>query len=156
MRAGARRALPAALLALGLACASAGAGAAPLYSNTTGELKRNDGTTWQVTVTETERAVRYSVLRITHEGRLPSVGSSFFIACSVLNLARERGFRYVAQLETSGMLKIGFLDRLDDDPVKVVGVEFTGLPAERKYDAEQFAPICDLSKRSVAAQGAEE
>ena len=154
MCAGATRALPAALLALGLACASAGA--ASLYSNTTGEQKRSDGTTWKVTVTETAREARYSILRITHEGRLPSVGSSFFIACSVLNLARERGFRYVAQLETSATLKIGFLTTLGDDPVKVVGAEFAGLQPERKYDAEQFAPICDLSKRGVAAPGAEE
>ena len=151
MCAGATRALPAALLALGLACASAGA--ASLYSNTTGEQKRSDGTTWKVTVTETAREARYSILRITHEGRLPSVGSSFFIACSVLNLARQRGFHFVAQLETSATLKVGFLDSLEDDPAKVVGADFANLPRERKYDAEQFAPICDLSKARAAPHG---
>lgn len=69
------------------------------------------------------------------------------VACSVLSLARERGFRYVAQLESSGVMKVGFLDKPEDDPAKVVGAEFNAVASSRKYDAEQFAAICDLTKK---------
>jgi hypothetical protein len=148
-----RAAVTALLLPSCLACAIASADAALLTSNSTGDQKRTDGTTWKVTVTEIERQPRLSILRITHDGRLPSVGSSFFIACTVLSLARKRGFRFVAQLEDPGTMKIGFLDKLDDDPARMLGREFAGLPAGRKYDAEQFAPICDLSTRGEAAPG---
>ena len=141
------------LLTAWLALSPAFASGALLYANSTGEQRRSDGSTWKVTVIETKRADRYSVLRISHEGRLPSVGSSFFIACSVLNLARQRGVHFVAQLETSATLKVGFLDSLEDDPAKVVGADFANLPRERKYDAEQFAPICDLSKARAAPHG---
>ena len=136
-----------ALTVAGMACTSPLAGAAPPYSNTAGDQKRSDGTIWKVTVTEIERQRRHSVLGLTLGGRPPSVGGSMFIACSVLALARERGFRYVAQLESADALKIGFLDSLEDDPVKVIGSEFAGLAATRKYDAEFVAPICDLRKK---------
>jgi hypothetical protein len=39
-------------------CASLHAGTAPLFSSTIGDQKRSDGTTWKVTVTETERQPR--------------------------------------------------------------------------------------------------
>lgn len=113
------------------------------FSTTTGEVKRADGSTWSVTVTEVERAPRLSVLGIETTGRLPSVGSSLFIACSVLKLARERGFRYVAQKDEGGRIQLGFLDRIEDDPAKALGPAFANLAPGRKYDAEFVAPICD-------------
>jgi hypothetical protein len=113
------------------------------FSTTTGEVKRADGSTWSVTVTELERTPRQSVLGIETTGRLPSVGSSLFIACSVLKLARERGFRYVAQKDEGGRIQLGFLDRIEDDAAKALGPAFANLAPGRKYDAEFVAPICD-------------
>ncbi len=120
----------------------AAAAGEPLFSTSTGDMRRDDGTTWSITVTETERSARTSTLRIETAGRLPSVGSSLFIACSVLKLARERGFRYVAQLEQSGSIQLGFLERIEADPAKL-GPAFASPAAPRKYDAEFMAPICD-------------
>ena len=116
--------------------------AEPLFSTSTGEVRRDDGTVWSISVTELERSARTSTLRIDHTGKLPSVGSSLFVACSVFKLARERGFRYVAQLEQSGTIQLGFLARIEDDPAKL-GSAFAAPAVVRKYDAEFMAPICD-------------
>ena len=113
------------------------------FSATTGEIRREDGAIWSVTVTEVERAPRLSVLEIATTGRLPSVGSSLFVACSVLKLARERGFRFVAQKDEKGRIQLGFLDRIEDDAAKALGPAFENLAPGRKYDAEFVAPICD-------------
>lgn len=131
------------ILAFPLLLQAAPAAPEARFTTTTGEVKRADGSTWSVTVTEVERAPRLSVLGIETNGRLPSVGSSLFIACSVLRLARERGFRYVAQKDEGGRIQLGFLDRIEDDAAKTLGPAFANLAPGRKYDAEFVAPICD-------------
>lgn len=100
-----------------------------------------------IVITETERGARTSLLEI-RIGRIgSSVGSSFFIVCSLRDLARQRGgFRHVAKLEFGGtrpQMLVGFLERADEAPERL-DPRLVGQPV---IDLEQFAPICDLQQK---------
>lgn len=95
-----------------------------------------------IVITETERTPRTSALNIQVRAIGSSVGSSFFILCSVRELARQRGnFRYVVKLEEQSPRKqmlIGFLKEADESPERI-DARFAG---QKALDLEQFAPIC--------------
>ena len=71
------------------------------------------------------------------------MGSSFFLVCSLRELARQRGgFRYIVKIEEQpkrGQMLVGFLNSADESPqtldARLVGTEV--------IDLERFLPICD-------------
>jgi hypothetical protein len=82
------------------------------------DSKRLKNTTMDIVITETERSERTSVVHIQIKAIGSSVGSSFFLLCSVRDLAQQRGhYRYIAKAE--------------------------GQPHPNHMLIEQFAPICD-------------
>jgi len=76
------------------------------------------------------------------------VGSSFFILCSVRELARQRGASpYVVKIEEHRNkpydMIVGFLASPDEDPAGL-GPEFAALPARPAViDLGRVARICD-------------
>lgn len=99
-----------------------------------------------IVITEVERNPRTSVLDIKINSVGSSVGSSFFIVCSLSDLAKQRGgFRYIVKAEEKpgrGQMLVGFL-RSEDEAPEVIDARFAG---SRVIDLEQFAPICDNMK----------
>jgi hypothetical protein len=105
-----------------------------------------------IVIRETERRPRSSLVEITVRNPGSSVGSSFFLLCSLRTLGRERGYpRYIAKAEdfpVSGTWLVVFLNAANDDPKQADRdlARFGGpLPV---IDLEQFAPICDRMKES--------
>lgn len=132
----ARRARIAATIALLLP----GLAAAQLFS---ADSKRQGDGKMDIVIAETERNARSSLLEIRIGTVGSSVGSSFFIVCSMRELARVRGgFRHVAKLEFGGtrpQMLVGFLDRADEAPERID----PRLAGQKVIDLDQFAPICD-------------
>jgi hypothetical protein len=111
-----------------------------------------------IVVREIERRPRVSVLAIEIQAVGSSVGSSFFLLCSVRELARQRGSSpYIAKVEQDGRparMIVGFLASREEDPGKL-GPEFAALRAPQDViDLEQFAPICDGMKRDAPKEPA--
>ena len=132
---------PCLLVLLVSVAAAAGAGLFKVDSKQYGSAKMD------IVIRETERRPRSSLVEITINNVGSSVGSSFFLLCSLRSLARERGYpRYIAKAENfpaQGTWLIAFLSRTDDDPRQADRelARFGGsLPV---IDLEQFAPICD-------------
>ena len=103
-----------------------------------------------IVVREVERRPRSSVvdIRITTVGS--SVGSSFFILCSIRDLARQRGdYRYIVKLDDrpqKRQMLVGFL-RAPDDRLPEIDAAFAGVdPAPAVIDLEQFAKLCGMMK----------
>ncbi len=96
-----------------------------------------------IVVSESERGPRTSTLDIKIKSVGSSVGSSFFIVCSLRALARQRGaFRHIVKLDEQpgrGQMLVGFLDSADEAP-QGIDARFAG---QRAIDLEQFAPICE-------------
>jgi hypothetical protein len=96
-----------------------------------------------IVITETERRARTSVLDIEIKAVGSSVGSSFFIVCSLRDLARTRGnHRYIVKIEEQprrGQMLVGFLKTADEAPERL-DARFAG---QKVIDVEYFAPICD-------------
>ena len=128
--------------ALGLIATAARADG-PLFES---HSKRDPDTKMDIVVKETERRPRSSVLEITIRSVGSSVGSSFFLLCSIRRLAQIRGgYRYIVKLEEQprrGHMLVGFL-RAADEPPASAGAEFAAAAA---VDLDQFAPICDQMK----------
>lgn len=110
------------------------------------DSKRFGNAKMDIVVAEIERRPRVSVLDIRIKAIGSSVGSSFFLLCSVRDLARQRGnFRYISKIETNaeGRMLIGFLQHAGE-PAANLGGEFAAAgSAPAEIDLEQFAPICD-------------
>jgi hypothetical protein len=75
--------------------------------------------------------------------------SSFFILCSLRQLAKDRGgYRYILKLEKTpkdGQMLIGFLQSPSDSPA-ALGPEFVNVdPVKGVLDLDQFAKICAIS-----------
>jgi hypothetical protein len=109
------------------------------------DSKRFGNAKMDIVVAEIERRPRVSVLDIRIKAIGSSVGSSFFLLCSVRDLARQRGnFRYISKIETNanGRMLIGFLQHAGE-PAANLGQEFAepGVAAT-EIDLDQFAPIC--------------
>ncbi len=111
------------------------------------DSKLQGGGKMDIVIAETERGARTSLLDIRIGTVGSSVGSSFFIVCSLRELARQRGgFRHVAKLEFGGArpkMLVGFLERADEAPEALD----PRLAGQTVIKLEQFAPICDLPKK---------
>lgn len=126
-----------------LLCASPAPASDALFLS---DSKRFGNAKMDIVVAEVERRPRVSVLDIRIKAIGSSVGSSFFLLCSVRDLARQRGnFRYISKIETNarGRMLIGFLQHAGE-PAANLGQEFAepGVAAT-EIDVDQFAPICD-------------
>jgi hypothetical protein len=123
--------------------------------NARGQLFEADSKRWgaskmDIVLKEVERRPRASVVEIKIMSVGSSVGSSFFILCSIRQLARQRGsFRYIVKLEEHpkrDQMLVGFLRDAEESPASL-GPEFSGFGGrETVIDLEQFAPICDAGK----------
>ena len=103
-----------------------------------------------IVVREIDRRPRTSVLQIDIKKVGSSVGSSFFLLCSVRRLANQRGnYRYIVKVEEQpkpGQMIVGFLREAGEDP-QTLGAEFKSVnQTNGVIDLEQFAPICDGMK----------
>ncbi len=99
---------------------------------------------------EVERRERSSVMDITITKVGSSVGSSFFLLCSIRRLAQLRGpYRSVAKIEDlpkRGQMLVGFL-KTADEPLSTIDAALSAShPHFAVVDLDQFAPVCDLSK----------
>jgi hypothetical protein len=115
-----------------------------------GVQKKTDGNTWRISVKELERLPRVSVVEVTTDGRPQSVGGSMFIGCAVVQLARERDWRYVAQTRSTGVMQIGGLKNLNDDPEKSLGADFANVDAKKSIDIEKMGWLCDFFSKKEA------
>ena len=114
------------------------------------DSKRLGNSKMDIVVREVERRPFVSVLNIEINTVGSSVGSSFFLLCSVRQLARLRGnYRYIAKIEKHGkpaQMIVGFLDAKDAS-IDKLGQEFRALKSPQDVlDLEQFASICDMMK----------
>jgi hypothetical protein len=109
------------------------------------DSKRFGNPKMDIVLKEVERRERSSVIDIEISKVGSSVGSSFFIVCSLRQLAQLRGaYRYVVKLEKtpkSGQMLVGFLRHPSDNPADV-GPEFANLAGKDIVDLNQFAQIC--------------
>lgn len=108
------------------------------------------GAKMDISLREVERRPRSSVLAIEVRQVGSSVGSSFFIACSLRRLAQARGgFRHIVKAEETparGQMLVGFLGSASDPPGGAdPAFEALG-PRAQIVELEQFAPICDQMK----------
>jgi predicted lipoprotein len=102
-----------------------------------------------VVVREVERRPRSSVVEIEVNSRGSSVGGSFFIMCSLRQLARLRGdYRHIVKVDDQpkpGQMLVGFL-RSPDDDLRQVGPEFQVLASRDILHLDQFAELCNSMK----------
>ena len=111
------------------------------------DSKRFGNSKMDITVKEIERWERSSVIQIDIKSAGSSVGGSFFLLCSIRDLALERGgYRHVVKIEEypkPGQMLIGFLRSGDEIPGSL-GPEFQKLSArDAVIDLGQFAELCD-------------
>lgn len=110
------------------------------------DSKRFGHSKMDIVITEVERNARTSVLDIKVNTVGSSVGSSFFILCSLGDLAKQRGgFRYVVKIEEKpkrGQMLVGFLNSADEPP-KTLDAQFASAEV---IDLERFSPICNNMK----------
>ena len=87
-----------------------------------------------IVLKEVERRPRASVVEIKITSVGSSVGSSFFILCSIRQLAKLRGpYRYIVKLEEQpkrNQMLVGFLGDAEESPASA-GPEFSE-PAEKR------------------------
>ncbi|MCK6404853.1 MAG: hypothetical protein L6Q60_02430 [Rhodocyclaceae bacterium] len=124
-----------------LLCASPAPASDALFLS---DSKRVGNAKMDIVVAEIERRPRVSILDVRIQAIGSSVGSSFFLLCSIRDLARQRGnFRYISKIEGNRRMLIGFLQHAGE-PAANLGQEFAaaGVVAT-EIDLEQFAPICD-------------
>ena len=124
---------------------------AQLFHAESGEQKMRDGSIWTLSIKEVERLPRVSVVEIISTGRLHAISSSMFTGCTIVALARERGWHYVAQTKKMTLMRIGSLEKLSDDPATVLGEEFIGVNAKTNLDIDRFGWGCDVISREAAA-----
>ena len=102
-----------------------------------------------IVLKEVERRRRASVVEIKITSVGSSVGASFFILCSLRQLAKLRGpYRYIVKLEEQpkrNQMLVGFLGDAEESPASA-GPEFSRAGREAVIDLEQFAPVCDSMK----------
>lgn len=131
------------LTALALLALAASTAHAQLFRS---DSRRFGNPKMDIVLAEIERHPRTSVLAVEIRAVGSSVGSSFFIACSLRELARQRGgFRYIAKAEERpqrGQMLVGFLRSAGESP-ESLDPRLAGQPA---IELEQFAPICDQMK----------
>ncbi len=114
------------------------------------DSKRLGNSKMDIVVREIERRDRSSVVEIKITNIGSSVGSSFFLLCSLRQLALERGgYRYIVKIEEHpkrGQMLVGFL-RSPAEGLASLGKEFGAVTAkDAVIDLEQFAEICAKMK----------
>ncbi|MDP2605998.1 MAG: hypothetical protein Q8S00_25935 [Deltaproteobacteria bacterium] len=114
------------------------------------DSKRFGGSKMDIVVREIERRDRSSVIEIKIKTLGSSVGSSFFLLCSLRQLAIERGgYRYIVKIEEHpkrGQMLVGFLRNSDEGPASL-DKEFSALTSkDAVIDLDQFAEICGKMK----------
>jgi hypothetical protein len=114
------------------------------------DSKRQGSSKMDIVITEVERRPHSSVIDIAITSVGSSVGSSFFLLCSIRQLARLRGdYRYVVKIEEKpkrGQMLVGFL-RNASDSVAELGPEFAAIDGRAPViDLDEFAQICDMTK----------
>ena len=124
--------------------------AAPLFE---ADSKARGNDKMDIVVKEVERRERSSVLDVTITKVGSSVGASFFLLCSVRELAKLRGpYRHVAKIEdvpTRGQMLVGFL-KTKDEPLATIDPALSAShPNFALVDLDQFAPICDRAKEAT-------
>jgi hypothetical protein len=129
-----------------LTLGAAGAGTALFEADS----KRLGNPKMDILVKEVERRERSSVVEVTIKSPGSSVGGSFFVLCSVRQLAQLRGnYRYIVKLDDTpgrGQMLVGFFRSADEDPLQVAP-EFQGPHAPAAVlDLDQFAAICTSMK----------
>ena len=116
------------------------------------ESKQSGSSKMGIVLKEVERRPRASVVEIKVNSVGSSVGSSFFILCSIRRLAQLRGpYRYIVKLEEQpkrNQMLVGFLSGPAEPPASA-GPEFSRAQREAVIDLEQFAPICDGIKQDL-------
>jgi hypothetical protein len=130
--------------ALALLLAQAHAQPRPLFEAHSAGM---GGGKMDISVLETERRPRASVLDIRIRQIGSSVGSSFFLLCSVRQLDRVRGGSgYIVKLEETpkpGQMLIGFLKSAEEPPGNADPAFAAAGSAAVVVALERFAPICD-------------
>jgi len=114
------------------------------------DSKRLGGSKMDIVVKEIERRERSSIVEVKINTLGSSVGSSFFLLCSLRQLALERGgYRYIVKIEEQpkrGQMLVGFL-RSPAEGIASLGKEFSAITAkDAVIDLEQFAEICAKMK----------
>ena len=114
------------------------------------DSKRLGNSKMDIVVREIERRDRSSGVEIKITNIGSSVGSSFFLLCSLRQLALERGgYRYIVKIEEHpkrGQMLVGFL-RSPAEGLASLGKEFGAVTAkDAVIDLEQFAEICAKMK----------
>jgi hypothetical protein len=100
-----------------------------------------------ISIREIERRPRASVLDIEVRQIGSSVGSSFFLLCSVRKLDRARGGTgHIVKLEETpkrGQMLIGFLKSADEPPGNADPAFAAAGARAQVVELEQFGAICD-------------
>jgi len=114
------------------------------------DSKRYGNSKMDIVIREIERRQQSSVIDIEMTSVGSSVGSSFFLLCSIRRLAQIRGdYRYIVKLEDRpkrGQMLIGFLHD-SGEKLSNVGPEFAEVDAHATVlDLDQFAELCALTK----------
>lgn len=108
--------------------------------------------TMDIVLQELERRPASSVIAIKINKIGSSVGSSFFLLCSVRRLAQDRGnYRYIALKEdfpSRQQMLVAFLKSADADPVQADATLAGLVPPAKIIDLERFTQICELQKNS--------
>jgi hypothetical protein len=107
------------------------------------DSKRFGNAKMDIVLTETQRLERTSIVEIQITAVGSSVGSSFFILCSLRDLARQRGHsRYIVKAEDvprRDQMLIGFLSSPTEPPEQLD----PRLAGQQVIDLEYFSPICN-------------
>jgi hypothetical protein len=114
------------------------------------DSKRFGNSKMDIRVKEIERRERSSVIQIDIKSAGSSVGGSFFLLCSIRDLALERGgYRHIVKIEEypkPGQMLIGFL-RGDDENPAILGPEFRKISGrDAVIDLDKFAELCGKMK----------
>ena len=115
------------------------------------DSKRYGNPKMDIVITEVERRPHSSVLEVKITLIGSSVGSSFFLLCSIRQLAQLRGdYRYIVKLEEKpkrGQMRIGFLRDPSED-LSALGPEFAEVDARKAVlDLDQFAELYVLTTK---------
>ncbi len=114
-----------------------------LAENFRSDSKRLGNSKMDIVLTETQRQARTSIVEIQITAIGSSVGSSFFILCSLRDLARQRNHsRYIVKAEDvprRNQMLVGFLASATEAPEQL----HPRLAGQQVIDLDYFAPVCN-------------
>src|SRR5262245_50845647 len=134
------------LISLGLMLVAVSPAAGQLFA---ADSKRLGDGQMDIVIQEVARRARSSVLEVTIKAPGSSVATSMFIACSLRQLAEQRGgHRHIIKVDdfpSRGQMLVGFLANPDEDP-RDVDPDFPRLGPDAVLDLSQFAGLCAQMK----------